>query len=91
MEQSLHTEAAECERRQQKIRELELELARTSTHRTTTNTLQEDLQAERAQLIAADKKVSAIISSESNLGLFSFFSQIGGNLVTSGATRGISC
>nr|XP_040048131.1 coiled-coil domain-containing protein 30 isoform X2 [Gasterosteus aculeatus aculeatus] len=57
VEQSLHTEAAECERRQQKIRELELELARTSTHRTTTNTLQEDLQAERAQLIAADKKV----------------------------------
>ncbi|KAM8862401.1 uncharacterized protein ccdc30 isoform 6-T7 [Spinachia spinachia] len=57
VEQSLHTEAAEGERQQQKIRQLELELARTATNHTTTNTLQEDLQAERAQLIAADKKV----------------------------------
>ncbi|KAL6119863.1 uncharacterized protein ACO6RY_04343 [Pungitius sinensis] len=57
LEQSLHAEAAQCERQQQKIRELELELARTSTNRTTTSTLQEDLQAERVQLIAADKKV----------------------------------
>ncbi|XP_044068864.1 trichohyalin isoform X2 [Siniperca chuatsi] len=57
VEQSVHTQAAECERQQQKIRELELELARNSTNRSTTTSLQEDLQAERARLIAADKKV----------------------------------
>ncbi|XP_070695011.1 coiled-coil domain-containing protein 30 [Pempheris klunzingeri] len=57
VEQSVSTQAAECERQQQKIRELELELARTSTNRSATSSLQEDLQAERARLIAADKKV----------------------------------
>ncbi|XP_032378007.1 coiled-coil domain-containing protein 30 isoform X1 [Etheostoma spectabile] len=57
VEQSVHTQVAECERQQQKIRELELELARNSTNRSTTTSLQEDLQAERARLIAADKKV----------------------------------
>ncbi|XP_029292502.1 coiled-coil domain-containing protein 30 isoform X2 [Cottoperca gobio] len=57
VEQSLHTQVAECERRQQKIRELELDLARNSTNRSATTSLQEDLQAERARLIAADKKV----------------------------------
>ncbi|XP_068454029.1 coiled-coil domain-containing protein 30 isoform X2 [Clinocottus analis] len=56
VEHSLHTQAAECERQQQKIKELELELARNS-NRSTTTSLQEDLQAERARLIAADKKV----------------------------------
>lgn len=59
MEQSVHTQAADCERQQQKIRELELELARNSANRSATCSLQEDLQAERARLIAADKKVSA--------------------------------
>lgn len=59
VEQCIHTQTAECERQQQKIRELELELARTSTNRSATTSLQEDLQAERARLIAADKKVSA--------------------------------
>ncbi|XP_028438600.1 coiled-coil domain-containing protein 30 isoform X4 [Perca flavescens] len=57
VEQSVHTQVAECERQQQKIRELELELARNSTNRSTTTSLQEDLQAERARLIAVDKKV----------------------------------
>ncbi|XP_035512389.1 coiled-coil domain-containing protein 30 isoform X4 [Morone saxatilis] len=57
VEQSGHTQAAECERQQQKIRELELELARNSTNRSATSSLQEDLQAERARLITADKKV----------------------------------
>lgn len=57
VEQSVHTQVAECERQQQKIRELELELARNSTNRSATTSLQEDLQAERARLIAADKKV----------------------------------
>nr|XP_033486068.1 coiled-coil domain-containing protein 30 isoform X2 [Epinephelus lanceolatus] len=57
LEQSVHTHAAECERQQQRIRELELELARNSTNRSTTTSLQEDLQAERTRVIAADKKV----------------------------------
>ncbi|XP_067447867.1 coiled-coil domain-containing protein 30-like [Thunnus thynnus] len=57
LEQSVHTQAADSERQQQRIRELELELARNSTNRSTTTSLQEDLQAERARLIAADKKV----------------------------------
>ncbi|KAK9515500.1 hypothetical protein VZT92_026142 [Zoarces viviparus] len=57
VEQSVRTQAAECERQQQKIRELELELARNSTNLCTTTSLQKDLQAERARLIAADRKV----------------------------------
>lgn len=59
VELSVHTQVAECERQQLKIRELELELARNSTNRSATTSLQEDLQAEKARLIAADKKVSA--------------------------------
>ncbi|XP_069382040.1 coiled-coil domain-containing protein 30 isoform X6 [Paralichthys olivaceus] len=57
VEQTLHAQLAQSERQQQKIRELELELARNSTNRSATTSLQEDLQAERARLIAADKKV----------------------------------
>ncbi|XP_029995426.1 coiled-coil domain-containing protein 30 isoform X2 [Sphaeramia orbicularis] len=57
VEQSVQTLASECERQQQRIRELELELARNSSNRSTNTSLQEDLQAERARLIAADKKV----------------------------------
>ncbi|TNN87744.1 Coiled-coil domain-containing protein 30 [Liparis tanakae] len=57
VEQSVHSQAAECERQQQKIKELELQLARSSTNRSTTTSLQEELQAERARLIAVDKKV----------------------------------
>ncbi|KAM6982560.1 uncharacterized protein ccdc30 isoform 2-T2 [Tautogolabrus adspersus] len=57
VEHSVHAQAAECECQQQKIRKLELELARNSTNRNTTTSLQEELQAERVRLIAADKKV----------------------------------
>ncbi|XP_037629782.1 coiled-coil domain-containing protein 30 isoform X2 [Sebastes umbrosus] len=57
VEQSVLTQASACERQQQKVRELELDLARNSTNRSTTTSLQEDLQAERARLIAGDKKV----------------------------------
>ncbi|XP_058498069.1 trichohyalin isoform X2 [Solea solea] len=57
VEQTLHTQVGESERQQQRVRELELELARSSTNRNTTTSLQEDLQAERGRLIAADKKV----------------------------------
>ncbi|KAM9343455.1 coiled-coil domain-containing protein 30 [Pholidichthys leucotaenia] len=56
-EQKVNTQTAECEHQQQKIRELDLELARNSTSRTAVTSLQEELQAERARLIAADKKV----------------------------------
>ncbi|XP_028309160.1 coiled-coil domain-containing protein 30 isoform X2 [Gouania willdenowi] len=57
VEQKFQTQVTEIERQQQKIRELELELARTSTNHSATTSLQEDLQAERARLIAADEKV----------------------------------
>ncbi|MED6238568.1 hypothetical protein ATANTOWER_024980 [Ataeniobius toweri] len=57
VEQKLQTQDAECERHQQKIRELEMRLIRSSTNGSTTASLQEELQAERARLIAADKKV----------------------------------
>ncbi|XP_030588485.1 coiled-coil domain-containing protein 30 isoform X2 [Archocentrus centrarchus] len=57
MEQKVTSQTADCEHQQQKIRELELELARNSTNRSATTSLQEDLQLERARLIAADKKV----------------------------------
>ncbi|MEQ2162029.1 hypothetical protein GOODEAATRI_015687, partial [Goodea atripinnis] len=57
VEQKLQTQDAECERHQQKIRELEMQLIRNSTNGSTTASLQEELQAERARLIAADKKV----------------------------------
>ncbi|KAM7412168.1 hypothetical protein PAMA_021901 [Pampus argenteus] len=57
LEQSVHNQTTDTERQQQRIRELELELARNSSNRSTTTSLQEELQAERARLIAADKKV----------------------------------
>ncbi|CAL8368818.1 unnamed protein product [Lota lota] len=57
VEQKVQGLSSECERQQQRIREQELELARSSTTRSTTTSLQEELQAERARLIAADKKV----------------------------------
>uniref|UniRef100_A0A3Q2UJ91 Coiled-coil domain containing 30 n=1 Tax=Fundulus heteroclitus TaxID=8078 RepID=A0A3Q2UJ91_FUNHE len=59
LEQKLQTQDGECDRQQQKVRELELQLIRSSTAGSTTASLQEELQAERARLIAADKKVSA--------------------------------
>ncbi|XP_071394462.1 coiled-coil domain-containing protein 30-like [Centroberyx affinis] len=57
VEQSVQGQAVECERQQHRLRELELELARNATSRNTTTSLQEELQAERTRLIAADKKV----------------------------------
>lgn len=59
LEQKVSTQTAESECQQQKVRELELELARTTTNHRASSSLQEDLQAERARLIAADKKVGA--------------------------------
>ncbi|CAK6951177.1 coiled-coil domain-containing protein 30-like isoform X3 [Scomber scombrus] len=55
LEQSVHIQTAYSEHHQQRIRELEL--ACNSTNRSTTTSLREDLQVERTQLIAADKKV----------------------------------
>uniref|UniRef100_A0A8C6SQX9 Uncharacterized protein n=1 Tax=Neogobius melanostomus TaxID=47308 RepID=A0A8C6SQX9_9GOBI len=56
-EQSIQSQVSECSRQHSKIRELELELARTTSNRSATSGLQEELQAERARLITADKKV----------------------------------
>uniref|UniRef100_A0A3B3W249 Coiled-coil domain containing 30 n=1 Tax=Poecilia latipinna TaxID=48699 RepID=A0A3B3W249_9TELE len=57
VEQKLQTRDAECERLQQKVRELELQLIRSSTNGSAAASLQEELQAERARLVAAEKKV----------------------------------
>ncbi|KAM6976880.1 coiled-coil domain-containing protein 30 [Aplochiton taeniatus] len=56
-EQSAQGQAAECERQRHNLRELELELARSTTSNTTNTALQEELIAERACLFAANKKV----------------------------------
>ncbi|KAM8830077.1 uncharacterized protein ccdc30 isoform 3-T3 [Synchiropus picturatus] len=57
LQQSAQACTADCERHQLRVRELELELARSSANRSTANSLQEELQAERARVIATDKKV----------------------------------
>ncbi|XP_063064000.1 trichohyalin [Engraulis encrasicolus] len=57
VEQSDRGRGLEVERLQQRSRELELQLARTSQSRHSTSSLQEELCAERSRLIAADKKV----------------------------------
>ncbi|CAL1605783.1 unnamed protein product [Knipowitschia caucasica] len=56
-EQSVQSQVSECSRQQNKIRELELELARSTSTRNATSGLQEELQAERVRLVAADKKI----------------------------------
>ncbi|KAL2103733.1 hypothetical protein ACEWY4_000601 [Coilia grayii] len=56
LEQSERGRALEVERLQQRSRELELQLARSSQSRHSTSSLQEELCAERSRLIAADKK-----------------------------------
>ncbi|XP_055748584.1 coiled-coil domain-containing protein 30 isoform X3 [Salvelinus fontinalis] len=56
-EQSGSGQAAETERLQQRLRELELELARSGQSRNTNASLHEELQAERVRVISADKKV----------------------------------
>ncbi|XP_053499109.1 coiled-coil domain-containing protein 30 isoform X1 [Ictalurus furcatus] len=50
-------QAAELEQLQQRTRELHLELARNSQNRQSSSSLREELSAERARVIAADKKV----------------------------------
>ncbi|KAJ8371251.1 hypothetical protein SKAU_G00112790 [Synaphobranchus kaupii] len=57
LEQTGAGQRAELERLQQRGRELELELGRSNQSRQTSSSLQEELSAERARLIAADKKV----------------------------------
>ncbi|XP_054651437.1 coiled-coil domain-containing protein 30 isoform X2 [Dunckerocampus dactyliophorus] len=57
MEKSLHTQAADSEHQQQRMKELELELARNSASRNVATGLQDELQVERARVIVADKKV----------------------------------
>ncbi|KAL7864781.1 hypothetical protein AOLI_G00162010 [Acnodon oligacanthus] len=57
VEASAEGQAAELEQLQQRTRELELELARSSQNRQTSCSLKEELNAERARVISADKKV----------------------------------
>ncbi|XP_062872105.1 coiled-coil domain-containing protein 30 [Trichomycterus rosablanca] len=52
--------AADLEKLQQKARDLELELARNSQNRASSSSLKEELSAERARVLAADKKVLEI-------------------------------
>ncbi|XP_017565576.2 coiled-coil domain-containing protein 30 isoform X2 [Pygocentrus nattereri] len=57
VETSAEGQAAELEHLQQRTRELDLELARSSQNRQTSCSLKEELNAERARVISADKKV----------------------------------
>ncbi|XP_056589928.1 coiled-coil domain-containing protein 30 isoform X5 [Triplophysa dalaica] len=57
MEGSTLEQLAELEKLQQRARDLELEMARSSQSRQTNSSLMEELNAERARVIAADKKV----------------------------------
>ncbi|XP_064153963.1 coiled-coil domain-containing protein 30 isoform X2 [Anguilla rostrata] len=57
LEQTGAGQRAELERLQQRGRELELELGRSSQSRHASSGLQDELSAERTRLIAADKKV----------------------------------
>ncbi|KAK1801761.1 hypothetical protein P4O66_022407, partial [Electrophorus voltai] len=57
LEASAAGQAAEVEQLQQRVRELELELARSSQSGQTCSSLREELSAERARVISADKKV----------------------------------
>lgn len=55
----LRSHVSECERQQQKIRELELELADSPTKQSVLSSLQEELRSGGAKLAAANKKASA--------------------------------
>ncbi|XP_055044112.2 uncharacterized protein ccdc30 isoform X2 [Misgurnus anguillicaudatus] len=57
LEGSTAEQVAELEILHQRARDLELEVARSSQSKQTNNTLMEELNAERARVIAADKKV----------------------------------
>ncbi|XP_056897936.1 trichohyalin isoform X3 [Takifugu flavidus] len=56
-EETIHSHLSQCEHQRQKIRELEAELADNSTKRSLIGSLQVELQTERGQLTAANKKV----------------------------------
>ncbi|KAF3697271.1 Coiled-coil domain-containing protein 30 Prefoldin subunit 6-like protein [Channa argus] len=57
VEQSVHIQAAELENNQQKMSDLQLEMARNSTNCSAFANLQKDLQADRSKLTAVDKRV----------------------------------
>ncbi|XP_026097480.1 coiled-coil domain-containing protein 30 isoform X1 [Carassius auratus] len=57
LEGSAAGHVAELERLQQRVRDLELEVARSTQNRQTSSSLMEELNSERARVIAADKKV----------------------------------
>uniref|UniRef100_A0A673KX59 Uncharacterized protein n=1 Tax=Sinocyclocheilus rhinocerous TaxID=307959 RepID=A0A673KX59_9TELE len=57
LEGSATGHVAELERLQQRVRDLELEVARSARNRQTNSSLMEELNSERARVIAADKKV----------------------------------
>ncbi|XP_060794196.1 coiled-coil domain-containing protein 30 isoform X6 [Neoarius graeffei] len=57
LEASAAAQVAELEQLQQRARELDLELARNSQNSQSNSSLREELSAERARVIAADKKV----------------------------------
>ncbi|KAJ8257655.1 hypothetical protein GJAV_G00188250 [Gymnothorax javanicus] len=57
LEQAGESQKAELERLQQRGRDLELELGRSSQSRHASSALQDELNTERTRLIAADKKV----------------------------------
>ncbi|XP_058265577.1 coiled-coil domain-containing protein 30 isoform X2 [Hemibagrus wyckioides] len=57
LEASATAQVAELEQLQQRARELDLELARNNQNRQSSSSLREELNAERARVIAADKKV----------------------------------
>lgn len=58
-EETIYSHRSKCERQQQKIGELESELADSSTKLCVISGLQVELQTERGQLTAANKKVTA--------------------------------
>lgn len=58
-EETIHSHLSECEHQRQKIRELEAELVDNSTKGNLIGSLQVELQTERGQLTAANKKVTA--------------------------------
>ncbi|GAA6103893.1 coiled-coil domain-containing protein 30 isoform X4 [Tachysurus ichikawai] len=57
LEASATAQSAELEQLQQRARELDLELARNNQNRLSSSSLREELNTERARVIAADKKV----------------------------------
>ncbi|KAL1249914.1 hypothetical protein QQF64_020919 [Cirrhinus molitorella] len=57
LEGSAAGQVAELDRLQQRVRDLELEVARSAQNRQTNSSLMEELNSERSRVIAADKKV----------------------------------